>query len=299
MNRNRKAKKAGQKPGSPGFAHPPPGQAFPESPSPAITLLTDFGLADAYVGVMKGVVASINPRALVIDISHDVAPQDIREAAFLLASSFEYFPSGAIHVAVVDPTVGGERRAICAQSGGRFFVGPDNGVLSIACYRAGRPKIYLLENESFFLSPRSRTFDGRDVFAPVAAHLSAGVPIETMGCRTRSMERIHLPRPTPGRGPALRGEVIHIDRFGNLITNIGSDIIQRTFPDAERGELVIACGGHEIPGLSETYADARPGVALALIGSHNFMEIALRDGAASSSLGIERGERVGITKGGL
>jgi S-adenosylmethionine hydrolase len=299
MNKNRKAKKAGQKSYSPDFVHPAPGQASPEFPSRAITLLTDFGLADAYVGVMKGVVASINPRALVIDICHDVAPQDIREAAFLLASSFGYFPPGAIHVAVVDPTVGGERRAICAQAGGRFFVGPDNGVLSIACYRAGRPKIYLLENESFFLSPRSRTFDGRDVFAPVAARLSAGVPIEKMGRRARSMERIHLPRPAAGKGPALRGEVIHIDRFGNLITNIGPDIIHRTFLGTEPGGLVIACAGHEIAGLSETYADARSGVALALIGSHNFMEIALRDGAASSSLGVERGERVKITKGGL
>ena len=296
MNENRKRKKTGRKPEPSDLASRPPKSAALEPPAGIVTLLTDFGLADTYVGVMKGVVASINPHARIIDLCHDVAPQDVRGAAFLLAGSFEYFPSGTIHVAVVDPTVGSDRRAICVQSGGHYFVGPDNGVVSIACYRAGRPKIFLLENESYFLSHRSRTFHGRDVFAPAAAHLSAGVPIEAMGRSIRSIERIRMPRPSVGRGPVLRGEVIYVDKFGNLVTSIGIDIIRRVFQRVDWSELVVVCADHEINGLSKTYSDARPGMALALIGSHDSMEIAVRNGSASSKLGAGRGDKVRIVK---
>jgi hypothetical protein len=146
-------------------------------PSGCITLLTDFGLSDSYVGVMKGVIARINPRAAVIDLCHQVGPQNIKEAAFLLESSYSYFPRGAIHVAVVDPAVGGKRRALCVAAGDFIFVGPDNGVLSLACSRAGIKEIRSLRNEAYFLEDVSRTFHGRDIFAPVAAHISCGVPL--------------------------------------------------------------------------------------------------------------------------
>jgi len=264
-----------------------------------ISLLTDFGLSDAYVGVMKGVVASINPDARIIDICHDIAPQDVRAAAFLLASSYSYFPPGTIHVAVVDPTVGSARAALCVQAGDYFFIGPDNGVVSAACYKAGRPKIYRLENEKYFLKNRSRTFHGRDIFAPAAAHLSAGAPIESMGRRMRSMKRIRLPRPTVRHGSKkneqwVRGKIIHIDRFGNLITNIEPETLQKAFPRRNRRTLNIICSGHAIRGVSETYSDVAPGRALALVGSYGLVEISVRDRNASSSLGVERGDRIEI-----
>ena len=263
-----------------------------------ITLLTDFGLTDPYVGVMKGVVAGVNSETRIIDLCHDVAPQDVRGAAFLLAGSFEYFPPGTIHVAVVDPTVGGERRAICVQSGRYFFIGPDNGVISVASYRAGRPKIFLLENEKYFLEKRSRTFHGRDIFAPVAAHLSAGAPVESMGRRVRSMKRIRLKAPVVTRGRGLRGQIMHVDRFGNLITNIDEDCIRKTFPRIGYSGLVVTCEAQRICGLSECYSDAPTGLAVALFGSYNLMEIAVRDGNASSILGLEQGDEVGVESAG-
>lgn len=267
-----------------------------------ITLLTDFGLSDAYVGVMKGVVASINPDARVIDLCHDIAPQDVRGAAFLLAAAYNYFPPGTIHVAVVDPTVGSARAALCVQAGDFFFIGPDNGVISTACYRAGRPKIFRLENEDYFLENPSRTFHGRDIFAPAAAHLAAGAPIESMGRRVRSMKRIQLPRPTVRRGPGrhdtcIRGEVVHVDRFGNLITNIKPDTLQKAFPRRKRSALTVVCGEHSIYGLSETYREVAPGQPLALVGSYGLIEISLRDGDAAASLGLVRGRKIKIEPG--
>ncbi len=259
-----------------------------------ITLLTDFGLTDAYVGTMKGVIASINPRVQVIDLSHDVAPQDVHDAAFLLAGAYEYFPAGTIHLAVVDPTVGSERRAICVCSGGYYFVGPDNGVLSIGCYRAGRPKIHLLENEQYFLERRSRTFHGRDIFAPVAAHLAAGVPIDALGPRLRSMKRITIPKVSVRAGAAIAGRVVYVDRFGNLTTNIGSEAIVRAFPRSKREGLLISCGGHQVRGLKGTYSEVASGDAIALFGSYDLLEIAVRDGSASSQLGVKRGDPVRI-----
>ncbi len=260
--------------------------------APIITLLTDFGTRDTYVGVMKGVIASINPEARVIDLCHDVSPQNVREAAFLLSGSFDYFPPGTIHIAVVDPTVGSDRPAICVQSGNHVFVGPDNGVLSIACYQAGRPKIFLLENEDYFLENRSRTFHGRDIFAPVGAHLSAGVPIGSLGPTTRSIKRIRLPRPHIAVGTRITGRIVHSDRFGNLVTNIEQAAIQQAFPETGLNQLVITCSDHRIERLSQTYSDAPSGVALALIGSYNLMEIAVRDGNAMLALGVGLNDRI-------
>lgn len=276
-------------------SHPTPNS---KRPTGIITLITDFGLTDAYVGVMKGVVASISLDARVIDLSHDIAPQDVRGAAFLLAGAFEYFPAGTIHVAVVDPTVGTARAALCVRSGGHYFIGPDNGVLSIACYRAGRPRIYHLENEEYFLNQKSRTFHGRDVFAPVAAHLAAGAPIEALGPSARSMKRIRIPRPAARAGPALSGRIVYIDRFGNLITNVGAEDVRRIFPRTKHENLIVTCGAAEIRGIDETYGDAPVGTALALFGSFNLMEISVRDGDAASRLGVGRGERISIRRSG-
>jgi S-adenosylmethionine hydrolase len=269
-----------------------------DSPTGIITLLTDFGLADAYVGTMKGVIASVNPRTRVIDLCHEIAPQDVRGAAFLLAGAFEYFPQGAIHVAVVDPTVGSERPALCVESAGHYFIGPDNGVLSIACYRADRPTIYRLENEDYFLGRKSRTFHGRDVFAPAAAHLAGGAPIESMGPRARTMQRIRISKPSAQRGLRVSGRIVYVDRFGNLTTNIGLDDIRQAFPRTRLENLIISFGDTQIRGISATYSDARPGSALALFASHDLVEIAVRDGDAASQLGVGRGEKIIITGGG-
>ncbi len=256
--------------------------------------MTDFGLTDAYVGVMKGVIAAISADATVIDLCHNVEPQNVWEAAFFLASSFAYFPPGTIHVLVVDPGVGGPRRPLCVQSGKYFFVGPDNGALSIACYRAGRPKIFAIENKKYMLERPSLTFHGRDIFAPVAAHLSVGVSIESFGARRRSMKKIRVPAPTVLRGEGLSGEVIHIDRFGNLITNIDEPSMSKVFSRVERRRLIVTCGGVRIKGLSKTYSDVSAGVACALFGSYSLMEIAVREGNASSALGVARGEKIRV-----
>jgi S-adenosylmethionine hydrolase len=213
-----------------------------------------------------------------------------------MAASFAYFPRGTIHVAVVDPTVGTERRALCVEAGDYVFVGPDNGVLSIACKRAGQRKIVAIEEKKYFLSDRSRTFHGRDVFAPVAAHISAGVSIDAFGPRVRSMKRIlhSLPRiPTSGR---IEGEIVHVDSFGNLITNIDEETIRKVFPRINKRGLVIHCGGRSIHGLSDAYGEAKRGQALALIGSYGLMELAVRDGSASVTLGTKRGGAVTVER---
>jgi S-adenosylmethionine hydrolase len=298
MNANHGSSKRGRRAG---LESPLPTASSVEStrqPFRCITLLTDFGLLDAYVGVMKGVVASISPSTTVIDLCHNIEAQDVRAAAFLLASSFAYFPPGTIHVVVVDPTVGSKRRALCVQSGPYFFIGPDNGALSLASYRAGRPKIYALENREYFLETQSRTFHGRDIFAPVAAHLSKGVPIDSFGPKVRSMKRMRFPVPVTLRGPSLKGEVVLVDRFGNLITNIDQSAISKVFPQLDKHRLTIICNEHRIFGLSETYSDVASGVACALFGSYNFMEIAVREGNASATLGIKRGEKVMIELAG-
>jgi hypothetical protein len=303
MNKSR-AKK-GKTSASPRRARPGPPSSSPscspDSPDPnpvassnVITLLSDFGLADTYVGTMKGVIASINPHAKVIDLCHEVAPQDIRGAAFLLAGAFEYFPASTVHLAVVDPTVGSERRAICVRSAGHYFIGPDNGLLSLASYAAGRPKIHLLENDEYFLPRRSSTFHGRDVFAPAAAHLAAGAAMEELGRPVRTMKRIRAAGAVvhPGRG--ISGRVVHVDGFGNLVTNIGPDDIRRAYPRTRPERLFITCGEHAIRGLSEIYCDVSPGEAVALIGSFGLMEIAVRDADAAAALGVGRGGRIEI-----
>jgi len=240
----------------------------------------------------------VNPRALVIDVCHEIAPQDVKGAAFVLAGAFEYFPEGTIHVAVVDPTVGSDRPALCVESAGHYFVGPDNGVLSLACYRSGRPRIYRLENERYALAGRSPTFHGRDVFAPAAAHLAAGEPIESMGPRARSMHRIRIQKPTAEHGARVTGRIVYIDRFGNLTTNIGPDDIRRAFPRTRQENLTVSLPDNRIRGISDTYSSVQPGSVLALFASYNLLEIAVRDGNAASQLGMGRGERIVITRGG-
>ena len=253
---------------------------------PLITLLTDFGLEDAYVGIMKGVILTRCPTANIVDLTHHVAPGDIPAASYLLGAAHPYFPYGTIHTVVIDPGVGTDRRVLAAEAGGRLFVAPDNGVLSDVFDADAPVRVVSVENESLFLRPMSHTFHGRDLFAPVAAALAQGMPLDELGPRADA--RIHLPRIEPRRDDAgaLLGEVIYIDRFGNLITNIRADDL----PPAPFIEL----GRHAIRGVQTSYAAAEDGRPLAIVGSTGRLEISINHGHAAETLNAGIGATVRV-----
>ena len=274
-------------------------------PPPIITLTTDFGLQDPYVAAMKGAILTINPTARLVDVSHTIRPQAIDQAVFVLAAAWPYFPPGAIHVAVVDPAVGSQRRALALRAGTATFVGPDNGVLSAALpddVRAaaggspapvGLPAGYravFLTNERFFRAPVSSTFHGRDVFGPVAAHLSLGVALEDLG---EPIERVvALPPFRAQRQPdgSLRGRVLHIDAFGNLITDVRVE-------DLPSGNAVIEVADRTVEGVSATY---EPGADLrAVTGSSGYLEIAAPGGSAAAVLKADLGLTVVVRDSSL
>jgi S-adenosylmethionine hydrolase len=241
-----------------------------------ITLLTDFGTADAFVGVMKGVILGINPRAQLVDLTHAVPPQRILPAALVLRSAVRFFPAGTVHVAVVDPGVGSGRRPIVIETEDGFLVGPDNGVLSLAVAVLGGGAARVIENGALLHAPVSQTFHGRDIFAPAGAHLSCGVHAEALGPRIDSIVELALPavQPTPS---GLRGEVIYTDHFGNLLTNIDADALAR-FP--VHG-VSVSIGDTLVAGPLNAYAAVPAGTALAIVGSWGLLEIAVRNGNAA------------------
>jgi len=253
-----------------------------------ITLTTDFGLVDSYVGTMKGVILSIDPTATIVDISHDIPPQDVREAAYTLYAAYPYFPQGTIHVVVVDPGVGSQRQAIALRTPRATFVAPDNGVLSYVLARERAEEIVNLTNPRYHLSPVSRTFHGRDIFAPAAAHLARGVPLANLGEPLTEIITFPLPRPQVRPDGTIVGQVIHIDRFGNLITSITS----KDLPAHLSGESVIEIRGRSIQGIANNYAEGAPGELLALIGSSDHLEIAVSGGSACQALEAEVGDEV-------
>jgi hypothetical protein len=242
-----------------------------------ITLTTDFGTADGYVGAMKGVIARIagsHPAPVVVDLAHDIPPGDIAHAAWVVATATTEFPHGSIHVVVVDPGVGGSRREVIIRSGGRWYVGPDNGVFAYIAERSS--EVYVIENERFRAEHVSRTFHGRDVFAPTAAAIASGEDPSTAGPAIQLTGRLPW-------GPRERGagRIVHIDRFGNLISDL---------PEAEAG-VAIAAGGQVLP-LVGTYEDVAPGQLLAYVGSAGTVEIAVRDGRADRQVAVARGALV-------
>jgi S-adenosylmethionine hydrolase len=257
---------------------------------PVVALLTDFGLRDHYVGVMKGVILRICPSAVVVDITHDIAPQDVTGGAFELAAAFRYFPEGTVFVVVVDPGVGSERLAIAADAGGYRFVGPDNGVFSLV-FREHRPAhVVELRERRFALPDISRTFEGRDRFAPAAAWLAQGTSITEFGPAVIEWTRLAVPEPV-GTGTAIDGEVIKVDRFGNLITNITRRDVGRLQTAAPR----VTVEGRTLHGLVEAYANRAPGTICALYGSAGFLEIASASGSASELLQAGRGTPVRVS----
>ncbi len=256
---------------------------------PLITLTTDFGLADGYVGTMKGVILVICPDAILVDISHDVRPQAVRQGAYLLSCAAPFFAPGTTHLAVVDPGVGGHRRPLLVQTQMATYIGPDNGILSMALDRDPPLRAIHLTNQAYWLRAVSHTFHGRDIFAPVAAHLAAGVDPLVMGVPipVESLVRLPAAGPAPQPDGSLLGEVLHIDRFGNVVTSFRpSDLPDR---------LTIEIAGARIDRLSSTFGDAEIGARLAYIGSGGHLEIAVRDGNAAKELGAGLGAPVRIT----
>ena len=256
-----------------------------------ITLTTDFGARDWFVGTMKGVIAGIAPNANVIDLTHELRPGDLRGGAFALAASCQFFPKGTIHLVVVDPGVGSDRRAIAVGTAKGIFVGPDNGVLSWALAKERITAIHALENEAYFLQRVSRTFHGRDVFAPVAAHLSRGVPIRKLGPTLNDFVRLNWSEPRKQRG-GIEGEVVYIDRFGNAITNLESSLV--------RGEGGASCEVHAkrrwVCPLKPFYQAAESGAPATIVGSSGFLEVAVSGGSAEKTLGVRVGTRVVLRK---
>ena len=281
--------------------------------SAIITLTTDLGLSDAYVAAMKGVILSINPKAKLIDICHTIKPQNIPQAAFVLGTAYQFFPEKTIHVVVVDPGVGTERRAIILRTPSADFVAPDNGILSYVLQQCksvkGRltPLDFLtglinnlqqvelepgmeavtITKPQFWRSPVSPTFHGRDIFAPVAARLSLGFPPIDFGETITSVTMLSLPHPYQAPDGSLVGHILHIDSFGNLITNIKGDDLPQT-----KRTITIEVGNQLISGLSRTYAEGRR--LLALIGSSGYLEVALKGGSACAFLNAEVGNEVKI-----
>lgn len=264
-----------------------------------ITLTTDFGTSDGYVAAMKGVILGINPRATIVDICHTIQPQNITQAAFVLSTVYRYFPKQTIHLAVVDPGVGSDRRAIILRTPLADFVAPDNGILSYIINDLSKPSagsssalnsdipVTSLTKPEFWHSPVSHTFHGRDILAPVAAHLSLGVRPDAFGESITSPTVLPILQTRRMQNGSLLGQIIHIDNFGNLITNI-----RETDLPQERGGISISIGGKWIHGLSLYYAE-RNGL-LALIGGNGYMEVSLKNGSASEFLGVGPGDQVRV-----
>ena len=251
-----------------------------------ITLTTDFGLGDPFVGIMKGVILGIAPDVHVVDVTHDIRSYDILEAAFIIDSAYRYFPAGTIHVVVVDPGVGSARRPMVAAAREHVFVAPDNGVLSYILQSDSKtpaPPAYWIKNQSLFLNAVSQTFHGRDIFAPVAAHLAVGIPIDSVGPRILDFVKRPLPKPRP-QGDKLVATVLRIDKFGNIITNLKRSHLGSDF--------AIRVAGLSITRLCANFSEAEPGEFFAVEGSTGYIELALNQGSAADRLNVGLGTEI-------
>ena|SRR5947209_4673633 len=258
-----------------------------------VTLLTDFGTSDYFVGAMKGAVLAANPRAQLVDITHEIPPQDIEAGAYTLLAAFDAFPAGTVHVAVVDPGVGSSRRAVAAEGGGHLFVGPDNGVFGHVYERVAPLRVFHVTNESYFRPRASETFHGRDVFAPVAGALAGGVSAEELGPEIEDFVRLSFARPERGPEGTLVASIIHVDRFGNCVTNITrQDLAEEAI---KRGARLLV-GGREIRSFRRFFADEgdRHSEPFAVWGSAGFLELAVFRDSAARVLGAGRGQKVEV-----
>jgi S-adenosyl-L-methionine hydrolase (adenosine-forming) len=255
--------------------------------SPILTLTTDFGLSDHYVGAMKGVILGICPAARIVDITHGVGAYEIMEGAFAIAQAYRCFPKGTVHVVVVDPGVGTARRPILMEAAGHRFIAPDNGVLSMI-YAREKAKIRLISNDKYFRKPVSQTFHGRDIFSPVAAHIAAGVAPAKMGKPIDDYLRPAFQAPVQTGKRRWNGHAMKVDRFGNIVTNFKVD----EFPGLDRRTFVFRVGVEEVAVLAGNYAEESPGELFAIVGSSGYYEISLAQASAAKATGCAAGSPV-------
>jgi S-adenosylmethionine hydrolase len=260
--------------------------------SAIITLTTDYGGKDGFVASMKGVILKIDSQATIVDISNEISPQDIWEAAYILKSSYSYFPKGTVHLAVVDPGVGSGRKPIIVVTESYYFVGPDNGVFSLIYQEAERIRVHHITSSHYFLPMPGPTFHGRDIFAPVAGWLSKGIASGNFGEEITDYVKLNIPssKTTPN---GIEGHIVHIDRYGNIITNITFDDIKALYPEGvDLGAASVSFAGKDIKGLNKYYAEAAPGTPGAIINSSGALEIFMFKQNAKTVLSVKRGEVV-------
>ncbi len=260
-----------------------------------LTLLTDFGLRDHYVGAMKGVILGINPSVNLVDLTHLVTPQDIHSGAFTLGQAYRWYPERTIHLAVVDPGVGTDRRALAVSAGGHYFVAPDNGLLSYVLEREEDATAYEITADHYFCKPLSSTFHGRDVFAPIAAWISRDIPLHQLGPVCENPVRLKIPALKRVRDSLIQGAVLAVDQFGNLVTNLRPEDIP-AFAGVARPCRVLA-GHREITAFHKTFGDGAAGEVFLVPGSAGFVEIAVRNGSAASLLNLSAGAPIGVVLG--
>jgi len=266
----------------------------PSPPVPLITLLTDFGTADYFVSAMKGVILSLNPSSRIVDITHDIPAHDIEAAAFTLLAAHSSFPAKTIHVAVVDPGVGSARKAVLVEAAGQFFVGPDNGIFSYVCERAGSARFFELRNSAYFRPAVSKTFHGRDIFAPVAAAIASGIMPKKLGRKIQDPVRLAPLLPVEAKNGKLKARIIHIDRFGNCITNItAQDLTAKMIADG----AYLTVNGTKIRSFRSFFSEegARGKDLFGIWGSAGFLELAATNRAAAKILKAKKGQSVVVT----
>jgi len=259
---------------------------------PILTLTTDFGASDHYVGAMKGVILSICPRAQIVDICHEIAPFQIAEGAYAIAQAYRCFPRKTVHVVVVDPGVGAARRPILVEAAGQYFVAPDNGVLAMV-YAREKHTVRWIANDRYFRKPVSATFHGRDIFAPVAAHVATGVPPSRMGKPIQDYARPEFATPQRTGPHTWSGTILKIDRFGNVITNFdlgGTDPFV-----CQPGNLRVTIRRRKIASLAQTYAGHAPGALFSIIGSSGYLEVSMNQASAAKELRCKAGDPVTLT----
>jgi S-adenosyl-L-methionine hydrolase (adenosine-forming) len=256
-----------------------------------VTFTTDFGTADHYVGTMKGVVLGINPEARIADISNSVQSFDILDGALTIAAAYSYFPSGTVHMVIVDPGVGSSRRPILVRTSKHYFIAPDNGVLSLVYEREQSVAAWHITAEHYFLQPVSQTFHGRDIFSAVAGHMSKGVDVEKFGDEITDFVRFAAPRPKQNGAAEMKGVIIKVDKFGNLITNFRPADVPQLFAGVS-APLRMRVGKTEVNGLKPSYSEGAPGEVFAIVGSSDFIEVAMNRGSAARACGADKGAEV-------
>lgn len=263
---------------------------------PIVTLTTDFGLNDHFVGAMKGVILEIVPEAAIVDISHAVQAFDVLDGAIAISQAYSYFPTGTVHVVVVDPGVGSTRRPIIASSDGYHFVAPDNGVLSMIYAKEERIHVRHVTSDHYFRQPVSNTFHGRDIFAPVAAYLAKQVDSHKFGEEIEDYVKFAAPRPKPAGENRIRAVVLKVDRFGNLITNVTPQDVPALFSE-KPSAFKIGVGSKEVTEIRTSYAEGTPGQVFAILGSMGYLEIAANRAPATQITGANKGSEVNIVLG--